>query len=263
MADLLILTSCINPPRQNFLKLTDFKERYLQTVDSIKFYIDTGVFENIVICDGSNYNLKNDKIVTYAKERNVNLEILCFKQNFSNVIKFGKGYGEGEIVEFITKHSQLYNNIKNFIKITGRLKILNIKDIISKLDENKDYFDFFPAIKIGCVDTRFYMIRKHVFETVLLNSYKKVNDDNRYSYEYSFTDDLHLNNVHPYRFPVAPIFSGYSGTTNTQYTKDCYYYLKRILINLGILNTKITAVSFSGLYIFNKIRNLLSKYVLR
>lgn len=261
MVDLLILTSCINPPKQDFLMLTDQTERYTQMIDSIKYYITAGVFKNIVVCDGSNYNLENEEIRNNADINNINLEILYFNQDFSSVRKFGKGYGEGEIMRYIIENSQLYRKATNFIKITGRLKIININKIYHRLNPQNNYFNFFPATKIGCVDTRFYMIQKVIYESVLINSYKKVNDRLRNSYEYCFTDDLHNNNIRFYCFPEVPEFIGYSGTTNTRYGKDSFYHLENILTKLGIMKTKIGASSISTLYVLIKVWTTLKNFM--
>lgn len=253
MDNLLILTSCIRPPKQDLLKLIDSKKRYLQTVDCLEFYINSRSFKNIVICDGSDYNLSNESIVKLALENNINLEILYFKQNFEKVRMQGKGYGEGEIMKYIINNSKLYHDCYYITKITGRLKVLNIDIILKRLDLTKTYFNYFPAKKIGCVDTRFFVMSKHIYEKYLINSYEYVNDKSGNSYEYCLTDSLKEYKINPTPFPKVPIFSGYSGTTNATYRKDKFYYLELVLTKIGLMNSKFCAYLLLALNIYDKI----------
>jgi len=82
MTDLLIITSCIKPVKQDYLKLNDWEARYKQTIESLKFYVLSGCFANIVICDGSGFDLSEDDIVLFAQKHNVTIEALAFMQNF-------------------------------------------------------------------------------------------------------------------------------------------------------------------------------------
>ena len=56
MVDLLVLTSCVAPPSQEMLKLTDKGERYKQTIDCLRYYFENQIVTKVIICDGSNYN---------------------------------------------------------------------------------------------------------------------------------------------------------------------------------------------------------------
>ena len=241
MIDLLIITSCINPPEQAYLKLTDGKIRYAQTIESLRFYMLSKMFRKIVLCDGSGYAFEEVDIVCLAKSNNVELELLTFQQDFNMVKKKGKGYGEGQIMEYIVRHSVLFPTCSFFLKITGRLKVLNIIDLVSKLSSSKNYFNIFQSRYIGCVDTRIYGMSTTLYKTNFINAYKNVNDTERRSYEFCFTDVLKSNCVDYSCFPVVPQILGFSGTGNVPYRLDSIYYLECLLTNIHLMNTKFAS----------------------
>lgn len=241
MVDLLIITSCINPPQQAYLKLTDGKIRYAQTIKSLRFYILSKMFRKIVLCDGSGYAFEDVDIVCLAKSNNVELELLSFQQDFNMVKEKGKGYGEGQIMEYIVEHSLLFQNSSFFVKITGRLKVLNIVDLTLKLSPKKNYFNIYQSRYIGCVDTRVYGMSTTLFKNIFLNAYKNVNDFKRHSYEFCFTDILKTYGIQYSCFPVVPQIIGFSGTGNIPYKLDSIYYLECILTKSHLMNTKFAS----------------------
>lgn len=241
MIDLLIITSCINPPQQAYLKLTDGNKRYAQTIESLKFYILSKMFRKIILCDGSDYVFDEEDVIGLAKSNNVELELLSFQQDFNMVKEKGKGYGEGQIMEYIVKHSMLFPSCSFFIKITGRLKVLNIIDLTLKLSSEKNYFNIYQSRYIGCVDTRIYGMSTTLFKNNFLNAYRNVNDFERRSYEFCFTDILKTNGIYYCCFPVVPQIIGFSGTGNIPYKLDSIYYIECILTKFHLMNTKFAS----------------------
>lgn len=243
MIDLLILTSCIRPEKQSFLRLQDPDARYKQTIDCLKYYIENTDIKNVVICDGSGYDLTNDPIANYAGSHNVCFEALFFKQNSEKVNLLGKGYGEGEIMLYIKNNSVLFKRCKTFVKVTGRLIVKNIDVISHAIDaENNTYFNIIPSLYLGCVDTRVYAMSKDSYISYFGEAYKKVDERKRQSYEFCFTDVINTNKIKILPFPYVPIIAGYSGTQNMKYKKDFIYYTSKIMTALGIMNSKFAAV---------------------
>lgn len=52
----------------------------------------------------------------------------------------GKGYGEGEIIEYGLKYSELLRGAAYFCKLTGRLKVENINRFTKLAKMDKSYF---------------------------------------------------------------------------------------------------------------------------
>lgn len=243
MVDLLVITSCVMPPQQQFLKLVDSKERMRQTKQCLDFFISSRLFRYIVICDGSNVDCTDQYLKNKAENNDVRLESLFFLQNFEKVRLFGKGYGEGEIMEHIVKNSILFEQSKFFIKITGRLSVNNIRSLLMHINTSSIYFNIFPARKLGCVDTRLYGMPTDKYEHYFLSAYKQVNDSQRRSFEYCFTDVLQVNKLKFIPFAYVPIFDGLSGTKNRRYSKDLVYWTEYIFNILGLMNTKIASIA--------------------
>ncbi len=254
MIDSLILTSCVYPPEQKLLKLNDGKERYKQTLNSILFYIGCGLFRRIIVCDGSGCDFGSENLPTFSKKHDVQLEILYFKQDFFKVSEYGKGYGEGEIMNYVISNSNLLRNCFNFVKITGRLCVENIDTIVSGVkDKNYIYFNIIPSKKIGCVDTRVYIMPKETYRNYFLDAYKRVNDGIGNTYEYCFTDVIKANKLKIHSIPQVPILVGYSGTENKQYGKDLEYKTKVLLKKVGLMNTMFAAYILLVIHAFKVI----------
>lgn len=241
MIDLLILTSCIAPPKQDFLKLCDHEVRYNQTLECIKYFLNSKTFKRIVLCDGSGFEIKDQELENISITSNTELELLTFKQDFQKVKDLGKGYGEGQIMDYILENSRLFKSSSFFIKVTGRLVVENIKPLVDKLNSSNTYFNIYPSKYLGCVDTRVYAMPTSLYVGKFRACYKSVNDAQRHSYEFCFTDVINENRIKIHYFPEVPRISGISGTNNKPYRQDAVYYVECILTKLHLMNTKLAA----------------------
>ncbi len=176
MALTLLITGCIDPERnQKWLLISDAKTRLDQYIDSIIFYINSSAFSNIIFCDNSNFDYDaKDSLISYALSKGKKLEWISFEGNKELVKKWGKGAGEDEIVSYVLKNSELMKTANSFAKVTGRLKLQNINQMIQKCHSQNNYFlkDVYRGNKNG-VDTRFYFINKLFFTKNLQHCYQK------------------------------------------------------------------------------------------
>ena len=101
--------------------LTDVSERLKQYIECIEFYLCKTSINKIVFCENSNYKFDSRALYELAKKNNKLLEILQFNGNYSQIVDRGKGYGEGEIIEYALQNSKLFLQSKYFVKVTGRL----------------------------------------------------------------------------------------------------------------------------------------------
>ena len=106
----LLITSSIVPQEKRFLILKEPKQRLSQYLDSLRFYIVHTNLNNIVLCDNSGFNFPVDEMTALAKEYGKKLEIIQFVGDKKKIIENGKGYGEGEIIEYALHHSLLLKN---------------------------------------------------------------------------------------------------------------------------------------------------------
>ena len=169
---LLLITGCINVNKNiPLVKVYDLKSRLNDYINTINWAIETKIFTDIIFCENSNYQLEISKIFCKAKNYGKSFEYLTFSGNIQNIVQQGKGYGEGEIIDFALNNSRLLKKYKFFCKITGRLKISNIDSLI-----NQQSNWFMNKKELKETDTRFYCIKKDDYNTFLRNSYLNVDD---------------------------------------------------------------------------------------
>lgn len=220
----LIISGCIAPVSQKYLVLTDKDLRLKQYLNSIEYYIKKSPFKNIIFCDNSNYAY-NDKYLLYeqAHKMGKKFEWISFQGNNQAVLKYGKGYGEGEIIEYVLKNSMLIKSCNWFAKITGRLLIKNINPIIENINLNSDkIFMNVDIYRKKGMDTRFYVINKYTYQKYYQNLYKTINDNLNppIALEDVFYLQSHRNNNILHNLPLYPRFVGKSGGNGRDYTKE-------------------------------------------
>ena len=138
----LLITGCISPVKgQLWLCIGDESIRLRQYVESIKFYIDSSDLKKIVFCENSGFVYNEcDSLKKYALQKGKELEWLSFKGNESSVRKYGKGAGEDEIYLYAFENSKLLKSSLSFVKVTGRLIVTNINEIVCSVKKNVNYF---------------------------------------------------------------------------------------------------------------------------
>lgn len=136
---LLLLTGCIEPDaRQRFNKIVDVDLRRVQYIEALFYYLKN-TKSKILFVENSGNDL-SDIFNYYIKSGR--LEILTYSASLDTKLR-GKGYGEQDIIHYATTKSFLYKEAEYIIKITGRLKILNINNLIDtviKLSNNKNKY---------------------------------------------------------------------------------------------------------------------------
>ncbi len=228
MDTVILLTGCINPDGMPFTKLTDICERKIQYEEAIRFYLkETNL--KIVYCDNSGIDISSE-FQEYI-DKGV-MEFLSFHGNKNK--QKGKGYGECEIIDYAIKNSSFINS-NIIIKITGRIKVLNIKKIILNMAHSRlnniictynSKFDF--------VDSRIFIAPVDFYHN-LLRCMELIDDYKGYFLEHIISQVI-LNNKQYlfYPFSVEPVISGISGTFNSQYKISRRNRLYRILYKINI-----------------------------
>ena len=171
----LLITASILPQEKNYIKLRNAKQRLEQYINSIKFYIKHTKIKKIVFCDNSNYRFDTKEIFLLAEKYEKTVEIIHFLGDCEKIAERGKGYGEGEIIKYALKNSNLLEKAYAFIKVTGRIKILNIDDIKNSININKIYFNK-SIIEYQAIDTVIFCMPKREYAKYFMNVYKKVYD---------------------------------------------------------------------------------------
>lgn len=236
-----IITGTISPAKQmRQLILRDEKERLKQYKDSIRSVLCSGAFTKVVFCENSNYGTeKMSSLMEIAEENGVELELLSFQGNDEKACIHGKGYGEGEIMEHVFSHSKLIETEDYFVKITGRLKVNNIRDIVSRMNRQRTYFNIPNSTIRNIYDTRMYGMPVSQFKDCFLHSYEQVMDEQGIFLEMVYTKVLREHNIKVHNFPRYPRIVGVSGSGGAIYDyTEWKCKIKDILSYMNFYRTK-------------------------
>ena len=236
-----IITGTVCPSEDvKQLVLKDRTDRLKQYEESIEFFIDSEAFDKIIFCDNSNFDIKNfEKLEKKAELKGIELEVLSFQGDIQGVKTHGKGYGEGEIMKYIMNHSKLINQEEFLVKITGRLKVDNIKAIVQRIKKESVYFNIPNRTRRDMYDTRMYGMPVSCFKRYFIDIYPKVDDDNGVFLEHVYTDVLLKNNMKVKNFPRYPRIVGVSGSNGLIYDyTEWKCRIKDILSNINFYKVK-------------------------
>ena len=214
----LLITGTVYPDKEmTSLAIKDHSERLKQYKETINWAIKKINIGKIVFCDNSlcpkeEFEIYKKKAIQNKKE----FEYLTFMGNKEKAIKQGKGYGEGEIIEYVLINSQLFQDEDYFVKITGRLRVRNINKILPSMK---------AIVRINMfnserVDTRLYGMPVTIYKRFLIHAYYNVDDNNGYYLEHAFTDALKKNDILSKNLSRYPRYLGVSGSTGRTYSSD-------------------------------------------
>lgn len=235
----LLMTGCIAADtNQPYHKLNDWNERLDQYVAAIDFYIKESIFTKIVFCDNSNFKscVFNDFKI-FAESVGKQFEYLTFMGDAEKYSKGGKGYGEGEIIEYALNNSELICKAKSFVKVTGRLKVKNSQKVFGCLNEGMNLFnrDIYSGRK--GIDTRFYAVDTLFYKNKLLDKYHNCQIHNK-SIEFIFWDFL-ITDKKSWRCTFAyPNVDGINGALSNNYSEESKFKIKlfSILCKFNLFN---------------------------
>lgn len=238
---LVVISGTINPNNSvPFLKLNSSKERLIQYEMTIRNLLNNKNISKVVFCDNSNYSFETKEFNELAQNQKKEFEYLTFCGNYENVKRFGKGYGEGELLKYVLDNSELLKNEKYFYKLTGRLILLNMDKIIKKTNQNINYFNKINFFNNNDkADTRFYGIKIEDYKRYFSHAYKKVDDYNGNYLEHVFYRIIKDNNIQHKNMPSYPRFYGISGSSGASYQlSKLSFLLKNICCKFGLAKIK-------------------------
>jgi hypothetical protein len=231
----LIITSTVYVSSE-YTVLNDPKVRLQQYVDCILFYLNIDQISNIIVCDNSDFDYSSvKKISGIISKSNKKVEFLYFKGDKKKVLRFGKGYGENEILGYVFQNSKLIKETDFYFKVTGRIIICNISSVLKKINRKKIYFmkvGFNPLKNMREIDTRFYYCSKDIYNKFLNDAGKRVFDQKNYFLEHAYYDCFKENKVKIRSFLILPKFIGISGSTGQSYKDISFIYKLKFIANL-------------------------------
>jgi len=242
----ILLTSCVIVSDHS-VSLADADSRIKFTLESISKWLSISPELRLVVCDGSNYDFSD---LVRAKFPNAHIECLHFQNTIERVKKQGKGFGEGEIVNYAIQHSIYLNDAECFAKCTAKLWVENFFDCLKGWDGEmrcKGYFaNVFSLRKtlFSYVDTRFYLANKSFYLEHFASAHTHVGGEKGLSLEDCFRDVIITERMGKILFNIAPVICGVGGGTGTYYKNNLRRKLKEALRILLVRRNK----SFSHLF---------------
>jgi len=213
--------------------VNDAEERARLTLDSVEKWLKSTDRIRIVLCDGSGYDFSEACAERFPSAA---IECLNFKNDEVAVAKYGKGYGEGEIMKHALTNSENLRGADFFVKCTSKLWVNNFDQIMRRWNGifQCDYMFRNPGsvrnIEPELIDTRFYVVNRDFYVRNLQESYRNVRDLEGYWLEHSFKDAIASKGLKASRFyfPVLPEVAGVSGSTGRVYRPDVSTRRQRI-----------------------------------
>ena len=246
----LLITSCINITDEDVV-LRSPEKRIFHTLEAIEQWLKLAPNIPIVVCDGSSFDFTNILRENFPLSH---FECLYFQNNIAKVKLQGKGYGEGEIINFALENSQLLGEADYFIKCTGKLWVENIQDCLNNYRgffQAKAYFThvFSPWNRIifEYIDTRFFITQKDYYKKYFMNAYQFVGLSDARSIEHVFRDIVLENHLCAVLFKINPVIAGVGGGHGQYYKNNLKRRIKERFRQLLIQNNG----DFKSLYPIN------------
>jgi hypothetical protein len=227
-SQLLFLTGCINPKGMLFTQLQNEEDRRNQYLEAIRFYLDKTALPLLFV-----ENSGTDITPYFASEiESRRLEILTFEGN-NYPRELGKGYGEMLIIQHALNHSVLISEYNFILKITGRIKILNIRSVLKQfysVNEKQVYVNFHTALSYA--DSKCWGADKGFYQDYLTPYQPHLNDSTGFYFEHALSKAVHQAIIDDFKFSfisTLPRYSGISGTSNNKYKDSIWYWFPRFL----------------------------------
>jgi hypothetical protein len=210
--------------------LTDTDERIRLGLESVEQWLKMVPATNIVLCDGSNFDFAR---IVADRFPLAEIECLHFENNQELVKKFGRGYGEGEIVRYALDHSKYIAKAGCFAKCSSKLWVENFAQCLSAWNGSLlckgvflNVFSLFKKTELVYIDTRFYIASCTTYKRYFENVHFQINQAKGHGLEECFRDTFLKNNLQKSLFSHPPVICGVGGGTGTYYKNSLKRKLK-------------------------------------
>ena len=215
VAETLVMTATFTADATPVLVVRDEHDRRLQYLCALAAWARPARVRRIVFAENSSTRFDFSPVVRLLERAGKEIEVLVFDGN-KDAPRLGKGYGEGEILEYVYRNSQLLTASPVFYKVTGRLFVSNFDEVsaataASEAFRIKRWKDNRPPKAI----TSFFKCSRALFEARLLDAYRQVSDDDGHRIEQVYFRRLSDLNVSD--FGVTPVMVGQHASTGKMY----------------------------------------------
>ena len=241
MEVILLLTACIKPNVTDYIATSNYMERQNMYINALNSYISNTNFK-IIFVENSGTDIKN--AINVNSDR---VEFLTFNSK-PTIPERSRSYKEMEILEYAFENSKFLKNDELIIvKITGRLKLLNINAIINSLTKKskktKGFVSSAKNARKPFSDCRFIYFSKN-FWPYLYKQKEKIWPT--YGMEWVLGDAIREAQKNGLTFIYPPLFEDIEGIGMSQgnslksrgfqlYKKKIRHYIIKVLFNIKLL----------------------------
>lgn len=201
----LLITGTV-VPNSNFVAHTNVEQRLSEYYEALLFYRTEFPSDAIYFLENSSYDFsKDEKWQKLFSSANITL----MKFPVSDKFDLGKGYQEFEMLDKAVE--SLLGKYDLFVKITGRYKVLNLKQLINDPDKEL-VIDCHKKFEVA--QTNVFYGTLNFYNSYLKGLYKKVDDSKGIYIEKIVYKEIVekgvLNKISP--FSANPLITGISGS---------------------------------------------------
>lgn len=216
----ILLTSSV-VAHDKGVALKDTDERIRLALLSVEEWFRIAPDLALVLCDGSNFDFAPLVAQRFPQAR---IECLPFKNKQEMVKRYGRGYGEGEIVRHALGHSKFIAHAGCFAKCSSKLWVENFSECARTWNSRLllkgvflNAFSPFRKTEFSYIDTRFYIASTICYHRYFENAHLQIGRRKGYGLENSFHDILLEQKITKSLFNVAPVICGVGGGTGKPY----------------------------------------------
>lgn len=223
----ILLTACVNPNGMSFTYLQDKDIRLKQYEEALEWYLRNTQYP-IVFVENTGYDITCRFEAAIISGR---LEVLTFQGNNYDRSK-GKGYGEALIIQYAITNSQLLKKASIIIKITGRLKISNLKYLLKEIRKVDTVYVKFASRKeknVLMFESFFFAAPSNFFDDYFLKHIDEIDDSKLCYFEkvlYDTVIEWRIAGHKQVELLLPILVDGVSGSTGRAYeTSRCPYLM--------------------------------------
>jgi hypothetical protein len=174
----------------------------------------------MVICDGSGFDFYPYVQIEFP---DVEIECLNFTNDTIKTRERGKGYGEGEIINYAISNSFILSESEYFSKCTSKYWVENYLDCVGVFNGyfNCDFnYVSHSLCKVVNCDTKFFIVKIEYYNRYLGNCYQTVDDFSGYFLENAFFDIIYANKLRGVLIKISPRIYGFQGSSGQFYMRN-------------------------------------------
>lgn len=217
-AETLIMTATFRAEATPYLVIRQEDVRLQHYLCALVAWSRTKNVQRIVLAENSNTDFDFSNVIRHMERAGKEIEVLVFDGN-KEAERLGKGFGEGEILEYVYNNSILLRRNTAFYKVTGRLFVSNFDDV-SRCTSSADAFHakFSKRGKPPKISTTFFKCSLALFGTRLVDAYRQVDEHNGVFIEHVYFNQLRAVDLPD--FGAVPALVGQQASTGKIY--DAY-----------------------------------------